>query len=131
MIEEILLGSEVAAIIIRHGFHQEGIQFFTKAEDTMQLGYMFRPKGYKIAAHIHMPVDRVIEYTKEVIYVKSGAVKVNFYDQNQNQFNNTILKAGDVILLSIGGHDFEMLEASEMIEMKQGPYAGENDKIRF
>ena len=39
--------------------------------------------------------------------------------------------AGDVILLIEGGHGFEVLEEIEMVEVKQGPYAGERDKERF
>ena len=42
-----------------------------------------------------------------------------------------ILYTGDVILLSDGGHGFKMLEPSEIIEVKQGPYCGEMDKVRF
>ena len=42
-----------------------------------------------------------------------------------------ILQAGDVILLATGGHGFQVLEDLEMIEVKQGPYAGETDKTRF
>jgi hypothetical protein len=42
-----------------------------------------------------------------------------------------ILSAGDVILLAFGGHGFEMLEPTEIIEVKQGPYAGDQDKTRF
>jgi hypothetical protein len=41
------------------------------------------------------------------------------------------LQTGDVILLIQGGHGFEMLEETEIIEVKQGPYAGEQDKTRF
>ena len=36
-----------------------------------------------------------------------------------------------MILLSFGGHGFEMLEDSEIIEVKQGPFAGNIDKSRF
>ena len=41
------------------------------------------------------------------------------------------LAAGDVVLLAGGGHGFEVLEEIEMIEVKQGPYAGDKDKTRF
>ena len=41
------------------------------------------------------------------------------------------LKTGDVILLVSGGHDFEMLEDTDMVEVKQGPYSGVEDKARF
>jgi hypothetical protein len=42
-----------------------------------------------------------------------------------------VLEGGDVILLASGGHGFEVLEEIEMIEVKQGPYAGDQDKTRF
>ena len=42
-----------------------------------------------------------------------------------------ILNKGDVVLLAYGGHGFEMIEDSEIIEVKQGPYLDEVDKIRF
>ena len=34
-------------------------------------------------------------------------------------------------MLVAGGHGFEMLEPTEMIEVKQGPYSGDQDKSRF
>ena len=39
--------------------------------------------------------------------------------------------AGDVILLAAGGHGMTMLEPTEIIEVKQGPYTGVEDKERF
>ncbi len=44
---------------------------------------------------------------------------------------SSLLYQGDVILLAYGGHGFEILEDAEMIEVKQGPYAGDMDKTRF
>ena len=34
-------------------------------------------------------------------------------------------------MLVSGGHGFKVLEEVEMIEVKQGPYYGEQDKVRF
>jgi hypothetical protein len=56
---------------------------------------------------------------------------VDFYDNEQNYIKSTILYSGDVILLADGGHGFKMLEPSEIIEVKQGPYSEEIDKVRF
>ena len=58
-------------------------------------------------------------------------MRVDFYDENQTYQESRALNSGDVILLAYGGHGFEMLEPSEIIEVKQGPYAGNNDKTRF
>lgn len=131
MIETVKLHDVICAIIIRREYERNGIEFFTVPTDTLQLGYMKRPAGYKIAPHIHNPVMRSVELTNEVLFIKSGKVKVNFYDTNGMPFTSALLISGDVILLSMHGHGFEMLEESEIVEVKQGPYAGEADKIRF
>ena len=131
MIEKITRGSLDLAIIIRSSFQKEGIHFFTPESYTQQLAYMNRPSGYVIQPHLHNPVERDVQYTKEVIFVKSGKVRVDFYDEDKNYLESTILQQGDVILLAYGGHGFEMIEDCEMIEVKQGPYTGEKDKTRF
>ncbi len=56
---------------------------------------------------------------------------MDFFDDQQQYLESRELKAGDVILLIKGGHGFEVLEELEMIEVKQGPYAGDQDKTRF
>ncbi len=131
MITRITHQNEELAIIIRTSYQREGIEFFTPPEYSQQLGYMNRPKGYVIDPHIHLPLRRNVKYTNEVLYLKSGHVRVDFYDNQKNYLQSEELHAGDVILLIVGGHGFEMLEDSEIIEVKQGPYAGDLDKKRF
>lgn len=131
MIERIVNAEQELAVILRNSFHKEGIDFITPRTYSQQLGYMNRPAGYIIAPHVHNPVPREVQFTKEVLFIKSGKVRVDFYDDDQNYLESRILGQGDVILLAFGGHGFEMLEASEMIEVKQGPYAGDQDKTRF
>lgn len=131
MITRITCKGEELAIIIRHDFHKEGIEFLTPNSYSQQIGYMNRPAGYVIAPHVHNPVPREVQFTKEVLFVKSGKLRVDFYADDQTYLESTILNAGDVIMLAFGGHGFEMLEASEIIEVKQGPYAGDADKTRF
>lgn len=131
MIQNITHNEKLLSVIIRATYQKDGIEFCTPDDFSQQLGYMNRPKGYVIPPHIHNPVRREVHYTKEVLYIKSGKVRVDFYDDDRNYLQSTILEKGDVILLAYGGHGFEMIENSEMIEVKQGPYAGEIDKIRF
>lgn len=132
MIEEIKINGDTAALIIRSCYSKdEGIEFFTKDEDTLQLGYMKRMKGYEIQPHSHISIPRKVEYTNEVLFIKSGKVKINFYDKSFEYVNSCILLKDDVVLLSTSGHGFEMIEDSEIIEVKQGPYVGEDDKYRF
>lgn len=130
-IERIRHGEQELALIIRRSFCRDGIEFFTPGSYSQQIGYMNRPAGYVIAPHVHVPVKREVQYTKEVLFVRSGRVRVDFYSENQVYLESATLESGDVILLAFGGHGFEMLEPTEMIEVKQGPYAGDQDKIRF
>lgn len=131
MIESVILGDITLAVILRANYHAEGIQFFTPDDFSQQLGYMNRPKGYVIPPHVHNSVAREVQFTKEVLIIRTGKVRVDFYDDDQNYLESRILNQGDIVLLAFGGHGFEMLEASEIVEVKQGPYAGESDKTRF
>lgn len=131
MIENIQHNDLLLAIIIRSDYKKEGIEFFTNDNDSQQLGYMNRPEGYVIEPHRHNLVAREVHLTQEVLLIKTGKIRVDFYDNTQNYVRSAILLKGDVILLSDGGHGFKMLEKSEIIEVKQGPYCGDIDKVRF
>jgi mannose-6-phosphate isomerase-like protein (cupin superfamily) len=130
-IEQIKFKGELLAIIVSSKFKTDGIHFFTDNELSQQLAYMKHPKGKQIQPHVHNPVPREVKYTQEVLFIKSGKLKVNFYSEKQEYLENRILETGDVILLIKGGHGFEVLEELEMFEVKQGPYVGEEDKTRF
>lgn len=119
------------ALILRANTKVSGIEFFTTSDATLQVGQMTRPAGYVITPHLHVPVERTVRFTQEVLFIKSGKVQVDFYSEQRELLESRVLAAGDVVLLSQGGHGFRMLEPSEIIEVKQGPYVGEGDKIRF
>ena len=131
MLETITHNNQTLAIIIKAEYHKEGIAFFTPDNFSQQLGYMNRPVDYVIPPHVHNVVERKVELTQEVLYVKSGKVRVDFYDDDKQYIDSRIIVTGDVILLAHGGHGFKMIEQSEMIEVKQGPFFGEMDKVRF
>ena len=131
MIEDIRHNQQTLAILLRANYRAEGIQFFTPNEFSQQLAYMNRLQGYVIQPHIHNRVVREVQFTKEVLFIKSGRVRIDFYDDDQKYLESRVVVAGDVVLLAFGGHGFEMLEDSEIVEVKQGPYAGDTDKTRF
>ncbi|MEP6674219.1 MAG: hypothetical protein ABJA78_03665 [Ferruginibacter sp.] len=131
MIRQIFHNGQLLSVIINSSFEKDGIEFFTPDDFSQQLAYMKRPVGYVIAPHVHNLVERSVNLTQEVLFVKSGRIRVDFYDDHKNYLESAVIQKGDVILLAAGGHGFEMLEQSEMIEVKQGPYCGEQDKVRF
>jgi mannose-6-phosphate isomerase-like protein (cupin superfamily) len=131
MIESITYHNQLLALIVSQRFNEPGIHFFTPNELSQQLAYMRHPVGKVIAPHVHNPVTREVQYTQEVLFIKKGKLRVDFYNNQQQYLESRILEAGDVILLVTGGHGFEVLEEIEMIEVKQGPYVGDQDKTRF
>jgi mannose-6-phosphate isomerase-like protein (cupin superfamily) len=131
MIKIIKNGEKTSAIVVCSGFNTPGVHFFTPDDFSQQLAYMHHPAGKVIQPHVHNPVPREVQYTQEVLFLKRGRLRVDFYDDGRNYIESHVLEAGDVIMLASGGHGFEALEEIEMIEVKQGPYAGEQDKTRF
>lgn len=131
MLERIKHAERELAVIIRKTFFSSGIEFFTPGNYSQQLGYMHRPKGYVIPPHVHNSVPRAVNMTQEVLIIRAGLVRVDFYSDEREYLTSRDLEAGDIILLASGGHGFEMLESSEIVEVKQGPYVGESDKTRF
>jgi hypothetical protein len=123
--------SGLLAVIIRADFQADGIVFATPNELPQQLGYMKRPAGYEIDPHVHVLKRYDVQYSSETLFIRKGKMRIDFYSEDRQYLSSEILMAGDVVLLSRGGHGFEMLEESEIIEVKQGPYESDNDKIRF
>lgn len=130
-IKKILHDGSLLAIIIPHDYRKPGITFCTEDDLSQQMAYMEHPTGHVIEAHVHNPVKREVHYTKETLIIRRGKLRVDFYDDDRTYLESTVISDGDIILLVSGGHGFKVLERVEMIEVKQGPYAGDGDKTRF
>jgi mannose-6-phosphate isomerase-like protein (cupin superfamily) len=131
MIIKVEEGGNLLAIIIKHTFNDHGIHFFTPDDLSQQLAFMRHPAGKLIQPHVHNLIPREVHYTQEVLFIRKGTLRVDFYSEQQSYIESRILEAGDVILLIKGGHGFEVVEEVEMVEVKQGPYVGDHDKTRF
>jgi mannose-6-phosphate isomerase-like protein (cupin superfamily) len=122
---------KILAIVIRNNYICDGVDFITPNDYSQQVAYMHHPSGKVIDAHVHNLVHRNVVLTQEVLVIKKGKLRVDFYDEYEDYLESTVLEAGDIILLVSGGHGFVVLEEVEMIEVKQGPYSGDADKKRF
>lgn len=131
MIQRIVDQDRELGIVIRNDYHEDGIHFLTNENYSQQLAYMHHPKGKVIDAHIHNHGERSIVLTQEVLVIRKGILRVDFYKDDCSYLKSILLHAGDIILLASGGHGFEVLEEVEMVEIKQGPYLGAKDKTRF
>ena len=131
MLENVVHGDMLLAIIVRAGYKSSDIEFLTPGYFPQQLGCMNRGKGYVVEPHMHNMVERSINLTQEVLFIRKGKVRVDFYGNQKQYLESRVLLQGDVALLAHGGHGLKMIEESDIIEVKQGPYVGDQDKTRF
>ena len=122
---------EILAIFIPADVAIQGIEFYTDPEMDFQIGAMRRPVGHEVEPHVHSPVERDLIGTKEVLFVRSGRIGIDFYDQAQKIVSSIEMVSGDVIYLHMGGHGIRFIEESVLLEVKQGPYIQDADKVRF
>lgn len=131
MIETIQWKDQIIALIVRAGYDFEGIKFLSPNEFSLQLGHMRRPAGYQVVPHTHNPVARNTIGTQEVLFLKKGRIRIDFYTMAQEYVESRELHAGDLILLAGAGHGIDVLEEATIVEVKNGPYLEGADKGRF
>ena len=128
-IEEIFFGEELIAIVVRKHFASEGYNFISKEHYPLQVGINFYKKGTGAMPHIHLKRKIELEEIQEIFRVEHGRVRANLYSSQGKKFDSIELGEGDVIFFITGGHGFDMLEDTKLLEIKQGPYIGkEKDK---
>lgn len=131
MIERVTHNNFTYAIVVRSEYRSNHIDFINDENDLLQVGYMSHNKDHKIIPHRHKDYERNINGTQEVLIIQEGKLRTNFFDENNNHVCSVTLNKGDLILLLGGAHGFDVLEDLSMIEVKNGPYAGDQDKTKF
>ncbi len=132
MLKEIIHNKKLYALIIKETYQKKkGISFFTENNANQQIGYMSHPKNYFIKPHKHQKRETKIFITSEVIILQKGKLRVDFYDTKKKYLFSVVLKKNQIIMLVHGGHGFKVLEPVKMLEIKQGPYANDKDKVKF
>lgn len=129
--EEIRHDGALLALIIRAEANSEATQFLTPPEVALQLGFVVYPGGSEIARHYHLPLERRVVGTNEVLLVRKGRCEIDLYGGGTEPVATRELGAGDVVLLAGGGHGFRVLEDTVLLEVKQGPYYGADEKRLF
>ena len=119
------------AYIVRANMMPNTTTFVTPDTTNMQLGFVVYPSGGTIARHVHLPLERRITGTNEVLIVRQGRCEINIYGEARDLVATRELRTGDVMLMVAGGHGFRMLENTVLLEVKQGPYTGFEEKERF
>lgn len=130
-IEHITDHEQVLCCIIRSDFMPDQTTFLTPPEYKQQVGYIVYPTGGEVARHVHRPLERHLVGTSEVLIVKQGRCLVDIYNDERVFVATRELGPGDLMLMIGGGHGFRMLEDTVLLEVKQGPYTGVDEKERF
>jgi hypothetical protein len=119
------------ALIVRREYEKPGVSFFSPYEFSQQLGILLHPAGHEIKPHVHNLIARDVRVTQEVLHVIAGKLEITLYNDRREFLTSRILHPGDTILLAYGGHGIRVLEPCKVLEVKQGPYAGRDDKEFF
>ena len=131
MIKKYTHNNQLIALIIKKEYSNDGIKFFTPNDFPEQIAYMSHKKDAIVKAHVHNEIERNISLTQEILIIKKGKLRLDLYTQEKEYIESCIIEEGDIVFLSSGGHGLKCLEDIEMVEVKQGPYLGEKDKVRF
>ena len=130
-VEAIRQDDRLLCLVVRPPPRLERTTFVTPDQLNLQLGFVVYPRGGAVPRHSHLPVERRVTGTSEVVMVRSGRCSVDIYDEARNLVATRELSAGDIVVLVAGGHAFSMAEDTVLMEVKQGPYVAEDDKERF
>jgi mannose-6-phosphate isomerase-like protein (cupin superfamily) len=130
-IESIMDGEALLAYIVRNDATRPATEFFTRDDAAFQAGFVVYPAGGAVPPHVHLPVTRSVEGTSEALLVRRGRCVVDIYGEDRALVASRELGTGDLVIAVRGGHGFRMLEDTVLLEIKQGPYAGQAEKERF
>jgi len=118
----------LVAIIIRADDKSKGVEFYTPSHFSQQVGLLNHKKGAVVRPHVHKIIKRKVEITQEVLFIKKGKIMLDLYDEAKKHIATRHLKKGDTVILASAGHGIKVVEESLILEVKQGPYAGADDK---
>jgi mannose-6-phosphate isomerase-like protein (cupin superfamily) len=130
-IEIISANGQTLCYVIRENTQPRQTTFITPPDSKQQVGFIVYSKGGVIARHIHRPLERHIIGMSEVLVVRSGHCQIEVYDEQESKVAVRDLFQNDVVIMVGGGHGFRILEDTVLLEIKQGPYLGAEDKKMF
>jgi hypothetical protein len=131
LVEKIMWGDVPLAYIIRGDLMPSRTTFLTPPQFKQQVGFVVYPAGGEIQRHVHRPLSRHLIGTSEVLIVRRGRCEIDIYNDDRELVATRELREGDIMLMVGGGHGFHMLDDTVFLEVKQGPYTGQDEKERF
>jgi hypothetical protein len=131
LIETIADNGVILAYIARGGSPPRETTFLTPDDCNLQVGHVVYPAGGEIARHVHLPIERHLVGSTEVLVMQQGRCEVDVYTDDRRVVATRELRVGDILIAVGGGHGFRVLEDTILLEIKQGPYPGGAEKERY
>ena len=119
------------AKIIRSSYQTNDTQFFTDEKDELQLGYIVYPKNHKTGAHYHNHLNKETNRTDEILIVKNGSARVDFYNLKGEYIKSCEIFKDDILIIHQGGHNILFYEDTKVLAIKSGVYEKEHSKTRM
>jgi len=116
---------QLYALFFKRKMPVDGARFLTPPDASLQVGVFERPKGHRVHAHRHAEQDSAPTFG-EFLYFEKGKAKVTVFDAEWEVLAERIVQGGDFLLFLAGGHMLEILEPARIVEVKHGPYPGED-----
>lgn len=129
MINKVYKDDRLVATVIDFRGAISATTFFTDDVSSLQVGVISKNSEEKVQPHRHNLFERKIVGTSEFLYVLEGKMEVTVYDDNFQNPENFYVGVGSGVLLSGGAHSIQFVEATKLMEIKQGPYSAEVDKV--
>jgi len=96
--------------------------FYTERYEGIQVGHIVKKAGERVAPHRH----KYVQF--EFITVVKGATTVSFYNAAGLLEDAVYLVEGDSILIRDVIHGLIFTENTVLLEVKQGPFLGADEK---
>jgi cupin fold WbuC family metalloprotein len=119
------------ALVIDINDSKESKNFYTDESNDIQFGVFNLHENEVIEKHFHPEQERSIKTTSEVLIILEGTVMASLFDKKLEFLKEITLRSGFVLITFNGGHGLKVLEDTKLLEVKQGPYNDQTDKIRF
>jgi len=120
-----------AIIVHEKHFFKSGVNFVTPNSAALQLGFINHKSNHYIKPHTHYYNLRQIKKTSEILLIKKGSLRVDFYQNNKKYLFSKVVTKNQILILMDGSHGFKVIKNCFIIEVKQGPFSQHLDKIKF
>ena len=130
-IKNIIHKEELYASVFNLEEIAEGLDFLTNDESFIQVGTWKYEKGKVLDAHYHNTYERKAYLTQEVVIVLNGTILCNLFTLERDFITTVEVKEKQLIIQYQGIQEYEIIEDSKIIEVKNGPYFGpDKDRTR-